>query len=489
MKNQELMEKAYNRIAEMKELVEQDYHRLKFHVMPPVGLLNDPNGLINIDGTYHLFYQFHPFNTTHGLKYWGHVESKDLINWRQLPIALAPSEWYEKNGCYSGSAINNEGIFTLLYTGNVKDLNGNRETYQCIAMSHDGVNFIKDINNPIMNNQPEGYTRHFRDPKVWKKDDTWYMVIGTQTTEEEGRVLLFKSLNLQQWNLVGEVTGTNINGVGEFGYMWECPDLFMLGGKDVLIACPQGVEPIDDLYNNRYQAGYFVGKLNYETGQLRHDEFIELDRGFEFYAPQTTLDEKGRRILIAWMGLPEEEDHPTVEYGWIHAMTIPRELMLVDDKIIQKPVEEMKQLRRNPVVYEELIVQDKELVLDNIKGDVLELEVEFENIDALEFGILLRCSEDRKEKTILSYNVDTNKVELNRNFSGKGYRGIRRCFVNRKKIIKFNIFVDTSSIEVFVNDGEEVFTSRIYPDKDSTGISFFAVNGCTIIKKLQKWNL
>lgn len=484
-----LKKKAYDVIEKTKELVNKDYYRLKYHIMPPTGLLNDPNGFIHFKGEYHLFYQFYPFDTTHGPKYWGHYRSKDLVNWEHMPLALTPSEWYETHGCYSGSAVNNNGVLTLIYTGNVKDEKGNRETYQCLATTQDGINFVKYENNPVMYNQPEGYTRHFRDPKVWRKEGIWYMVIGTQNLKEDGRVLLFKSEDLVKWNLVGEVAGSNIGNLNNFGYMWECPDLFHLNGKDVLIACPQGVEPQGDLYNNIYQSGYLVGKLDYETGRLTHGGFTELDRGFEFYAPQTTLDEKGRRILIAWMGLPEMEDHPTVKYKWIHAMTLPRVLELKGDKLLQKPVDELKMLRKNERVYENIEIDNEEIQLSNVYGDVLELELQYEVKDAREFGLKLRCSDDEKEYTLIYYDRDTKKLIFNRNKSGKGYGGIRRCGIDNHSSLKLHIFIDTSSVEVFVNDGEEVFTGRIYPKRDSQGIRFFSTEGSVLINKLRVWDL
>lgn len=488
-KDLELMKKAYDRIEHKKQLVKSDYYRLEYHLMSPVGFINDPNGFINIKGEYHMFYQFNPFYPDYKLTYWGHFKSKDLVNWEEMPIALAPSNWYETHGCYSGSAVDNNGVFTLIYTGNVKDKNGNRETYQCLAISKNGVDFKKYENNPVIYNQPEGYTRHFRDPKVSKKDGIWYMVIGTQTIKEEGRVLLFKSENLNKWSIVGEVAGSNLDNLGYFGYMFECPDLFELVDKDVLIACPQGVESQGDLYNNIYQAGYFIGKLDYNTGKLKHNGFTEIDRGFEFYAPQTTVDEKGRRILVAWMGLPEKEDHPTAKYGWIHTLTIPRVLELVGDKLYQKPIEELKSLRKNGIFYDNIIIKDEEIELENIQGDVLELLIEFEVEDAVEFGIKLRCSSDNKEKTILSYNRDFEKFHFNREKSGKGEGGIRSCSMQDRKTLKLNAFIDTSCIEVFINEGEEVFTGRIYPDSMSKGIKFFAKGGSVKINKLQKWDL
>ncbi|GAB6100575.1 sucrose-6-phosphate hydrolase [Halanaerocella petrolearia] len=489
-KKKELLDKAYQSIEEVKEKVENDYYRLQYHVMPPAGWLNDPNGFIQFDGAYHLFYQFHPCGPESGLKYWGHYTSQNLIDWEEQSIALTPNKWYETHGCYSGSAVDNDGILTLMYTGNVKN-DGVRSAYQCLVTSEDGVDFKKSEDNPVINSQPEGYTAHFRDPKVWKKDDVWYMVIGAQTVKEEGRVLLYKSSDLKDWDLVGEVAGSNLNGLDDFGYMWECPDLFELGDKEVLITLPQGLEPEGDLYNNIYQAGYLVGKLDYETGEFDHGEFTELDRGFDFYAAQTTLDQQGRRIMVAWMGLPEEDEkYAERENGWIHAMTLPRVLELgEDDKLIQKPVPELKELRQERVEYQEVEINDEELALEGISGDVVELIAEFDIEDAHEFGLKVRSAEDGSEETVIKYNTNNQKLSLNRNKSGQGGKGIRRCLLENDGAVKLHLFLDTSSLELFVNGGEEVFSSRIYPDKDSQEIKFFAQDGKVNLKKVEKWNL
>ncbi|MCK8817718.1 sucrose-6-phosphate hydrolase [Natroniella sulfidigena] len=488
-RDQQLLTKAEQAIAEARDKVEADYYRLKFHVMAPAGWLNDPNGLIQFDGKYHLFYQFHPFDTESGLKYWGHYTSPDLVTWCEESIALAPSQWYEKDGCYSGSAVNNEGVLTLIYTGNVKE-NGVRSANQCLATSNDGVNFKKSIDNPVIAIQPEGYTAHFRDPKVWKKDENWYLVIGTQTIEQEGRVLLYKSNDLNDWELVGEVAGSNLGGLDYFGYMWECPDLFELNDKDVLIVSPQGIEPEGDLYHNIYQAGYFVGDLDYQTGQLEHGDFSELDRGFDFYAPQTTLDQQGRRILIAWMGLPEEdENYMERENGWIHAMTLPRVLELGEDgQLLQNPVAELKKLRKELVSYQDIKISNQELILDGIEGDTFELIVEFAVEDATELGVKLRCSEDGSQETTIKYDNRDNKLIFDRSKSGKGRKGVRRCSLNHNGEIKLHLFVDRSSVELFVNDGAEVFSSRIYPDQDSVGVKFFATAGSVKLKEVKKWS-
>jgi beta-fructofuranosidase len=457
----------------------------KFHLYPPIGLLNDPNGFIQFKGIYHLFYQWNPFACEHGSKFWGHYSSKDLVNWTHEEVALIPDTYYEKNGCYSGSAVEDNGIMKLIYTGNVKHDNGTRDTYQCLAESTDGFHIKKS--GIIMKNQPKGYTKHFRDPKIWKKDDTWYMIIGTQTIEEKGCALLFESSDLNTWKFKSEVAGSELNGLGEFGYMWECPDLFELNNKDILIASPQGLEAKGDLYNNIYQSGYFIGKLDYKTGKLNHGEFIELDRGFDFYAPQTTLDEKGRRLLVAWMGIPEEEEHPTVKNGWIHCMTMPRELKLIDNKLYQLPVEEIKTLRKNEINYNNLSIENETISIENIKGEIIELELEFDVIKSEKFGINFRVSEKNNQKTILLWDNLEKKLILDRSLAGKGYKGVRK--VKLDNLTSLRLFIDQSSVEIFVNNGEEVFSARIYPDKDSKYINFYSLNGKTSIKSIKKWDL
>lgn len=345
-RDQELKDKAYNEIEQHKKLVESDPYRMAYHLMPPVGLLNDPNGFIQWNGVYHLFFQWMPFHTGHGAKFWGHYTSNDLVTWKLEPIALAPSEWYEKNGCYSGSAVEHEGKLKLLYTGNVKDELGNRETYQCLAESSDGIHF--DKKGPVIH-LPEGYTPHFRDPKVWEHEGQWYMVIGAQTKDLKGSVVLFQSDNLENWEYKGAIVSSE-----DLGYMWECPDLFHVDGKDVLLFSPQGLEPQGLHYHNVYQTGYMLGKFDYEKVDFNHGSFQELDRGFEFYAPQTMVDEKGRRIMIGWMGVPDqnEDKFPTIPYKWNHNMTIPRELSVENGKIIQTPVKELKNMRQKGNSYE-----------------------------------------------------------------------------------------------------------------------------------------
>ncbi len=478
MNQHELIEKANREVERNREKVETDPYRLRFHLMPPVGLLNDPNGFIQFKGVYHLFYQWNPFETAHGSKFWGHYSSKDLVNWDHQPIAIAPSEWYEKNGCYSGSAIEHDGKMVLFYTGNVKDEDGERKTYQCMAVSSDGLTFEKE--GPVIH-LPKGYTAHFRDPKVWKKDDTWYMVVGAQDLNEQGKVVLYSSHDLTNWEFQGAITGSEMNSLGPFGYMWECPDIFELDGKDILLVSPQGLEPEGDLYHNLFQAGYFVGELDYQKSSYRHGEFTELDRGFDFYAPQTTIDKKGRRLLFAWMGITDDHEQyqPTIENGWIHAMTLPRVLSLKGEKVVQQPVEELKQLRKNEVSYQNVQVKTDILTLDKIQGTSMEMAIDGISYDTDSFEITFRGAAS------FFYSANQNKMSLHRKNFKDGRVESRHCQIYGIK--KLHVFLDTSSIEIFVNDGEEVFTARYYPSTKNESISFIAEGNLQF--NIKKWDL
>ncbi|MBE8207854.1 glycosyl hydrolase family 32, partial [Leptospira borgpetersenii serovar Ballum] len=139
-------------------------------------------------------------------------------------------------------------------------------------------------------------------------------VLGAQDLALQGKVLLLRSDTLWNWENLGEIAGSTLGGLGEAGYMWECPDLFMLDGKAILITCPQGVAREEKRYLNTYPSAYLCGDLNYDTPEFRHGPLMELDAGFEFYAPQTTLADDGRRLLIGWMGVPDGEEmlQPTV---------------------------------------------------------------------------------------------------------------------------------------------------------------------------------
>lgn len=458
--------------------------RQQYHIQPITGLLNDPNGFSYYEGHYHLFYQWFPLGTVHGMKYWYHTRSTDLVNWENVGIGISPGEQYDSHGAYSGSAIEKDGKLHLLYTGNSRDEEWIRHPYQCLAIMDESGSVVKTP-LPVIDSVPSGYTEHYRDPKVWQDGELYYCVIGAQRTNETGCTVMYRSADLKHWEFLGEVETKLPN----FGYMWECPDYMTMDKQGILIFSPQGIQPEGDLYNNIYQSGYLVGEpLDLETRVFNHGSFQELDRGFDFYAPQTMNAPDGRRILVGWMGLPDLE-YPTDDSGWAHCLTIPRQLTLRDGKLIQQPISEMVKLRASETVQQlHVILDDESRSFAGFEGIAYELECEITDFDAERFGIEFRTNED--EKTVVQYDRLQQKLTLDRSLSGAPLElnngNIRNCALSGD-IIKIHMFVDTSSVEIFVNDGEEVFTSRIFPSRDSVGIRFFAHGGKAEFKA-SKWD-
>jgi len=470
-------------VLEKKEIVEKDFWRQKYHIQGIVGLINDPNGFSQFKGKYHMFYQWNPLGTNHKNKTWAHSVSDDLLHWERLKTALRPDTWYSKDGVYSGSAIADDKKLYLFYTGNVKDADGNRESYQCLAVSSDGENFERW--EPSIVNQPDGYTRHIRDPKIWKKDGKFYAVIGIQSENLEGKAVLYSSENIKDWKFEGEIAGANHGKIKDFGFMWECPDYFQLKDektgeiKDLLVFSPQGLEPEGDLYNNKYQTGYLFGKLDYEKPEFEiFSNFVEIDRGHDFYAPQSMKDDKGRRLFIGWMGVPEEEDFPTVKNEWLHCLTLPRELKVINGKLYQLPIKEMESIRGEKIEFSGKVAGEVNVGT----GTAYELKAKFTNINS-DCGLKLRTG--KNSETVLKFDYNDKKFVLDRTKGEQSDKRLRKVYLGDISELELTVFVDNSSVEIFINGGQEVFSSRIFPEKDADGISVFADKDVNV--EIKKW--
>lgn len=423
-----------------------------FHITPEKGLLNDPNGLCYFDGYYHVFYQYNPYHTDHSIKYWGHLRSKNMKHWEQLPIALKSDDWFDKDGVYSGSAIVHQGILYLFYTGNTKDEKGIRTSYQCLATSTDGIHFKKY--GPILE-QADGFTGHVRDPKVWydRQLDGWWMLLGAQRTDRTGDTIAYYSDDLMNWQYKGSIFQFD----QPYGYMWECPDLIFLTDeitneeKAVFIVSPQGIEADGYQFNNIFNTIYLVGQWDNQKGCFIADNQMirEIDRGFEFYAPQTFVAPDGRVIQYAWEGTmwPEvEKAVPTHQDHWIHQLSMPRSLHLKNGKLYQLPLKEQLQL-----VNTRECEQVNNICLDNATR--IQLTVEDDASSNLELvmdqEVLLHYDSKQRLLTIIRTNWLTHQKEW-------------RAVTLSNDLIELDIWMDTSSIEVFINHGEETFSLRYF---------------------------
>jgi beta-fructofuranosidase len=477
---------AMKALSQLQEKTANDPHRLNYHFMSPAAWINDPNGLIHYRGEYHMFYQIHPYSADNGPKHWGHAKSNDLINWEHLPIALAPVEEYEKNGCFSGTAVDDNGVFTLVYTGNTVT-EGIKKQVQCIAVSNDGIVFDKYDHNPVIREFPPEGSVDFRDPKVWKHDDRWYMAIGSGK-DGIANALLYASMDLRSWAYIGVMAKSRST---DEGVVWNCPDFFSIGGKDVLLVSP-AVWP-GNLKDVR-KTVYYIGRMDYKTGAFTPEADDDIDWGSDFYAPQTLVDDRGRVILIGWMDM-WFNPMPTKAYGWAGAMTIPREVfVLPDGKLGFRPIEELQELREDHRRFESFTLSpDDSGALSGFKGDSLEMMIEFDlsSCHAERFGIKLRQSSDGAQETAITYTPSNRELTVDRSRSGNTAGDTDRCILhpNADNKIKLQLFLDRSSLELFGNDGLVTLTNRIYPDPSSLGWTWFAAGGSVRVSCADVWRL
>ena len=424
--------------------------RQKYHIEPKSGWLNDPNGLCFFKGYYHVFYQY-AYEPEGGNKYWAHLKSKDLLHWEEAPIFMASDQEYDKNGVYSGSALIKDHTMHIFYTGNVKQkgdfdyVYAGREHNTVHVTSEDGINV--DFRNVVMYNKdyPDGLSCHVRDPKVFEYEDKYYMVIGARTMEDKGEALVFESEDLDNWKHI-----RTFETMAKIGYMWECPDLFEINGQWILMACPQGLEGGKYEFQNIYSCGYFIIEGDFRSNGFI-TEYKEADFGFDFYAPQSFVHD-GRRLLLGWMGMPDAKyTNPTVEYGYQHCMSVFRVLDFANNTLYMKPAKELESLRKFSFEYGEENTEYK--VLDEKRAFDLELQ---------NFG-------DKFEIEIfdtLKLDFDAGRGDLELSFIANGY-GRDKRFLKIKSIENIRLLIDASSVEVFVNDGKQVMSTRMYPSNYS----------------------
>lgn len=471
----------------------QTKFRQRYHFMPPVFWSNDPNGLIYFKGQYHLFYQFHPYSPEWGSMHWGHATSYDLIHWQHQPIALAPSEPYDdhpRGGVFSGSAIEYQGEMYVFYTATTHDGNGFVQT-QCLAKSSDGITFEKFANNPIIRDVPSVGSNEFRDPKVWRQGNYWYMVLGT-CKDNLGKAVLYRSNDLYQWEYINVLAESR----GEFGTMWECPDVFEIGEKYAITFSPVKVHD--------RKASYLIGDLNYRTGKLNISGFGEVDWGFDAYAPQSMLDPKGRRIMFNWANswdwMPWFKDYqPIQSEGWCGGMTLPREVSFdpVDHLLTFKPVDELVTLRGQTHTYIDLPLQSGEKKRieagDGISYELI-VDINLKKSNASSINLYLRA--DKKYQTLVTLDLKASEIYFDRNQADDWSRGICHTVIRDagKDTLQVRIFSDTSSLEIYTDGSTEdgyktVLSGNIYPNQFCNKIYIESIGGDTIFDRIQTYEI
>lgn len=454
--------------------------RNKNHIEMPFGLVNDPNGLSYFNGKYHIFYQWNPFGCEHKTKHWALVKTTDFVNFTKPEIILKPEDWFDKNGCYSGGAYVKDDTLKLFYTGNVKNEKDERESYQCIVDYNKDGSFEK--RGPIIPKQPDGYTAHFRDPMIFVNEGIYYMVLGVQRENLSGAALIYKSDDIEKWELVGELE----TDMKEFGYMWECPNIIKVNDdRYAFLFSPQGLEAEEFKNQNIYQSGYVIGNLDFKVPQLKnHSEFKEIDMGFDFYAPQV-FTHNDKNIMIGWVGMPDKDsEYPSGENGgWMFPLTLPRVLEYKDNVLYQKPLKEVENLREKQIVsVKDLDINEYSLDLD-FRNIEIDLELLLEESTFIDFKFIFR-----DEYINLTYNKENGVCVIDRNNMKLGGKGIRKFKLNVDKTLKLHMFIDNSVMEIYYQEGLETTTLMYFPKFDDFKIEIKSDNKVKM-SELNIWNL
>ena len=450
--------------------------RPTYHFSPLYGWMNDPNGMVYKDGEYHLFYQYNPYGSKWGNMSWGHAISQDLVNWKHLPVAIAPDAL---GTIFSGSAVVDfdntagfgAGAIIAIYTQN-----SDRQV-QSIAYSTDnGRTFTKYENNPVLTSE----ARDFRDPKVFWYENTkrWIMVLAVGQEMQ-----FFSSPNLKDWTFESSFG----KGHGAHGNVWECPDLFELpvegtNEKKWVLLCSLGDGPFGDSATQ-----YFVGSFNGK-------EFVNespsktkwMDWGKDHYATVTWSDAPdNRRIAIAWMSNWQyANDVPTSQYR--SPNSVPRDLGLFtvggETYLQSAPSPELQKLRdiskkRSFKVNGTRTV--KEII--PVNEGAYEIELSIKNLHADVIGF--RLYNDKGEEVDMQYDMKENRFSMDRRKSGdvgfnENFPALTWTAVESgKNELKLHLFVDKSSVEAFGDGGRFAMTNQVFPSEPYNHIDFYSKGG------------
>lgn len=411
------------------------------HLQSPKNWINDPNGFLYYRGQYHLFYQYFPYDLRWGMMHWGHAVSQDLVNWKHLPIALFPTVKEDRDGCFSGSAVEKEGQMHLFYTGvhyrqvNPRNIHecipGEMEASQLKLVSTDGMTFDnfggKQVVIPKIVDEMFGDCGDTRDPKVWRGQDGWYLILGSTLQRKKGMLLVYRSEDLEHFTLLNRVCDDR------FGWLWECPDYFETEGGGVFLFSPIGLQMEDG--KEEQQAVCMPALFSEQTGELELAQDIQfVDYGLDLYAPQTNIDEAGRRTMIAWMRMPEP-----VLGEWIGMFCYPRVVRRRGEHIYFSLHPNVKERFCKPIFTPE-----------EAEGREYVVHTELENGGQLDIG---------------GYHIMRKGMQIytdRRGLFPEG-RGHLLCHTpDLREGCSLSVYVSDHLIEVFINDGEYVISNIVY---------------------------
>lgn len=428
------------------------------HLKAPGNWINDPNGFIYFKGKYHLFYQYFPYAPVWGTMHWGHAVSDDLVHWEHVGIALFPTIDKDQNGCFSGSALEHNGMMNLYYTGihynkinpeNIHVCKDDFESCQLMISSGDGMSFDnfngKRVVVPVIEDKEIGDFKDTRDPKVWKDGDKFYMVLGSTYEKEIGRAVFYQSDDAVNWSYISQFRSKR------FGKTLECPDIFKVENEYVFIGSPMYIA--EDAGGYEHHAVCMLAGFEPRTCTLKLPQSYQyIDYGLDLYAPQTNVDKEGRRVMIAWMRMPKEVEVPGKK-PWNGMMCIPRVVQVKDGHIYFRVHPEVDQYFTQKVLTEERVLTKE--------ADLKEMSVSAEQPYRVKVSL-----EEGEVLNIGGYKiwVERDFIKTDRSEVFAGIEGHRMISSTPKLYGKYrlDILVDPNLIEVFVNEGEYVISNVVY---------------------------
>ncbi len=429
--------------------------RPQYHLLPASNWMNDPNGPIYFRGRYHMFYQYNPKGAVWGNMNWAHSSSSDMVYWRHEPIAISPSpspKGFDSLGVFSGSAILDRGLPTMIYTGvmppasdaeiTLRDDQHQWREVQCLAVSHDpDLRTWEKVAEPAIAAPPEGMEiTGFRDPSAWREGNSWLLALGSGIRGKAGAILLYESSDLRHWTYLHPLfEGVPKKDVGD---MWECPDFFPLDGKHVLLVSTEG-------------------KVHWRVGTYKDRRFSPEKEGVAdwgaFYAAKSMVNEDDERILWGW--IPEKR--PEAEHnaaGWAGVMSLPRLLSINSDGELQmEVVPALRKLRHGHTGFKSQDGPDAlRKALDSIRIEDLSAEIsaEFHLKTDQPFTLHLR-SEDGERFAAISCVENSGKRLLKVNDVAAPLHG------SGALPIRLEVFLDGSVLEVIAS-GTTALTARVY---------------------------
>jgi beta-fructofuranosidase len=459
--------------------------RPQFHLLPKRNWMNDPDGPIYWNKQYHMFFQYNPNAAIWGDMHWAHAVSPDMVHWKHLPVALAPTPGgYDSEGCFSGSAVNDDGKATFIYTG-VKTVPSEQATLrngthnfletQCLATASDSELLQwEKLAQPVLLPPEDPELTGFRDPCLWRAGGkTWFMGIGSGIRGEGGRVLLYRSTDLRKWEYLHPLASGKRNGREtadpvDAGEMWECPDFFALGAKHVL------------LYSTERKVFWESGEFDSQELVFHPQQHGKLDHG-AYYAPKSQLDAKGRRILWGW--IPETRSEAEFSAArWAGCISLPRVLSLDEHGTLRmSPIPEISGLRERRI----------SLPVGTDKANRVEASRKAE-IKSASAEIALRWSAPALHLQITDGAQDIFSFAMETGSSGKelqvGGSPGTGSLPESTGAHEARIFLDGSVVELFV-DGTLAWTARTYRVPRAAMRLEILSNELSAVESLELWPL